>query len=85
MSKRKYRYIHMFNGHEVDKLAFMVKLGQHCTEVIGNSPNPLLNVEVVDEVALRKLYAKLQRSGILHIFWGDGYSHSFQIKKEKIL
>ncbi len=83
MGKRKFNYIHLYNGKEVDRGSFVRKLGLHCVEVIGNDPNPLLNIEVVDEVKLRKLYARIKR-GTTQIFWGDDYSECFSIKRVSI-
>ena len=83
MPRRKYRYIHLLNNVEVDKGTFWRHLANHCCEVLGNSDNPLLNVLVVDDKKLDRLYNRLKRTGQLHIFIDDetGDCEDFQIKK----
>ena len=84
MGTRKYKYIHLFKGKEVDRGDFFRKLGLHYTEVIVYDPyNPLTNIEVVDDEKTRREYNRLKRTGQLHIFCSDDSSESFQIKKER--
>lgn len=87
MSKKKYNYIHKVNGKEVTRGEFTRRLATHCTEVWGNSDNPLLNVEMVDDKKLTRLYNRLMKKGHLHIFINGDVERceDFRIIKEKIL
>lgn len=85
MPKRKFNYVHLYNGKEVSKAEFIRKLSMLCTEVVGNSDNPLLNVEFVNEKKVIRTYNRMKRNGVCYIFWSESApSETFQIKKERI-
>ena len=85
MPRRKYNYIHLYNGKEVDKATFYRHLLMLCVEVIVyDEDNPLMNVEVADEKKADKFYKKMKRNGQIYIIVSDGYGESFQIRKERI-
>lgn len=77
---KKYIYRHYYQGKEVSKNDFLYRLQLIFTKVVGNSDNPLLNIEVADLKKVEEKYALMKRSGYIYIYeYG-----SFQIKREEI-